>query len=146
MEKRYVAVLAEMFASIAQRILFIESPVKALPDKAFFPAMMLASVTDKSYDQMTHDEILRVHGDAYLRMTPEQRLQAAAEAKERLLRHYAEQKELNSPRNKKLSEVTLGEVMDELGTVGVKFLIRIAFFVVGWFVVVWLAKYLGLMH
>ena len=111
-----------------------------------FLAMMLASVTDKSYDQMTHDEILRVHGDAYLRMTPEQRLQAAAEAKERLLRCYAEQKELHSPRNKKLSEVTLGEIMDELGTVAVKFLIRIAFFVVGWFVVVWLAKYLGLIH
>ncbi len=111
-----------------------------------FLAMMLASVTDKSYDQMTHDEILRVHGDGYSRMTPEQKLQAAAEAKERLLRCYAEQKELHSPRNKKLSEVTLGEIMDELGAVAVKFLIRIAFFVVGWFVVVWLAKYLGLIH
>jgi len=112
----------------------------------FISAMMLSSVTDKSYDQMTHDEILRVRGDAYSRMTPEQKLQAAAEAKERLLRYYAEQKELDSPRNKKLSEITLGEIMDELGRVADKFLTRIALLVVGYFVVVWLARFLGLMH
>lgn len=100
-------------------------------------------MTEKSYDQMTHDEILRVHGDSYARMTPEQKLQAATEAKERLRRYYAEQKELNSPRNIKLSEITLGEIMDELGTVADKFLVRIALLVVAYFVVVRLAKYLG---
>ena len=103
-------------------------------------------MTEQPYDKLTHDEILRVHGDAYSRMTPEQRLQAAAAAKERLLRHYAEQKELDSPRNKKLSEITLGEIMDELGRVADKFLTRIALLVVGYFVVVWLARFLGLMH
>ena len=103
-------------------------------------------MTEKSYDAMTHDEILRVHGEAYSRMTPAQKIQAAAEAKERLLRYYAEQKELDPPRNKKLSEITLGEIMDELGKVADRFLTRIALLVVGYFVLVWLAKYLGLMH
>ncbi len=95
---------------------------------------------------MTHDEILRVHGDAYSHMTPEQKIQAAAEAKERLRRYYAEQKELDSPRNKKLSEITLGEIMDELGRVADKFLTRIALLVVVYLVFVWLAKYLGWVH
>jgi len=103
-------------------------------------------VTEQPYDKLTHDEILRVHGDAYSRMTPEQRLQAAAAAKERLLRHYAEQKELDSPRNKKLSEITLGEIVDELGKVADKFLNRMALLVFGYLVVIWLVKRLGWMH
>ena len=81
-------------------------------------------MTEQPYDKLTHDEILRVHGDAYSRMTPEQRLQAAAAAKERLLRHYAEQKELDSPRNKKLSEITAVQrarhELDELHIVPVR--------------------------
>ena len=106
-----------------------------------------------SYDQMTHDEILRIHGDAYSHMTPEQKLRAAVEAKERLRRYSAEQKqlaaereELDSPRNKKLSEITLGEIMDELGKVADQFLKRLALGIVAYLFIVWIAKYLGWTH
>lgn len=103
-------------------------------------------MTEQPYDKLTHDEILRVHGELYSRMTPEQRVKAAADAKKRLQIYYAEQRELDSPRNKKLSELTLGEVLDEVGVVADKFFTRIALVVVGYLAVVWIAKYLGLMH
>ena len=48
--------------------------------------------------------------------------------------------------SKKLSEITLGEIVDELGKVADKFLNRMALLVFGYLVVIWLVKRLGWMH
>ena len=65
----------------------------------------------KTYDQMTHDEILREHGDRYAQMSPEERTkQSEARSKLERERLAAEAKRLNQP----LSELTLRDLIDAI--------------------------------
>jgi hypothetical protein len=68
-------------------------------------------VSDKPYDKMTHDEILREHGARYAQMTPEERAkQSEARGKLERERFAAEARRLNQP----LSELTLGDLIDAI--------------------------------
>jgi hypothetical protein len=62
-------------------------------------------MSDKPYDKMTHDELLREHGARYAQMSPGERVKQS-EAREKLERERraAEARRLNQP----LSELTLG--------------------------------------
>ena len=65
-------------------------------------------MSDKPYDKMTHDEILREHGDRYAQMSPGERAKQS-EAREKLERERlaAEARRLK----KRLSEMTLGDLI-----------------------------------
>jgi hypothetical protein len=68
-------------------------------------------MSDKPYDEMTHDDILRVHGAKYAQMTPEERVkQSEARAKLEREKFAAEARRLNKP----LSELTLGDFIDAI--------------------------------
>ena len=65
----------------------------------------------RPYDGMTHDEILRVHGARYAKMSPEEKARQSEErAKAERERLTAEARRLNQP----LSELTLGEFIDAI--------------------------------
>jgi hypothetical protein len=68
-------------------------------------------VSDKPYDKMTHDEILKEHADRYAQMSPGERAKQS-EAREKLERERlaAEARRLNQP----LSELTLGDLIDAI--------------------------------
>jgi hypothetical protein len=64
-------------------------------------------MSDKPYDKMTHDEILREHSARYAQMSPEQRAeQSEARTKLERERLAAEARRLKQP----LSELTLGGI------------------------------------
>lgn len=66
-------------------------------------------MSDKPYDKMTHDEILREHGARYAQMSPEERAkQSEARSKLERERLTAEARRLNQP----LSELTLGDLIN----------------------------------
>jgi hypothetical protein len=68
-------------------------------------------MSDKSYNRMTHDDILREHGARYARMTPEEKARLASE------REAEERKRIlarSGRRNQKLSELTLGDLSDAI--------------------------------
>jgi hypothetical protein len=68
-------------------------------------------MSDKPYDRMTHDEILREHGAKYAKMTPQERARQSEErAKAERERFAAEVRRLNQP----LSELTLGDLIDAI--------------------------------
>jgi hypothetical protein len=65
-------------------------------------------MSDKPYDKMTHDEILREHGARYAQMSPEERAkQSEARAKLERERLAVEATRLNQP----LSELTLRDLI-----------------------------------
>ena len=69
-------------------------------------------MSDKPYDQMTHDEILREHAARYAQMTPEEKARLAKE------REAAEHDKLSARirwRNQQLSELTMGDLTDVIG-------------------------------
>jgi hypothetical protein len=71
----------------------------------------ITAMSDKPYDKMTHDEILREHGASYAQMSPEEKAkQAEARAKLERERLAAEARRLNQP----LSELTLGDLIDAI--------------------------------
>ena len=68
-------------------------------------------MSDKPYDKMTHDEILKEHGARYAQISPGERAKQS-EAREKLERERlaAEARRLNQP----LSELTLGDLIDAI--------------------------------
>lgn len=94
---------------------------------------------EKPYDEMTHDEILEEHGKLYAQLTPQQRARLAAE-------RDREMREANLPRNKKLGDLTLGEMTDEIGRIGGKLLNKLALYVLLVFALVWFLRFIGLVH
>ena len=68
-------------------------------------------MSDKPYDRMTHDEILREHGARYARMSPQERIRHADERSRAEREHLAaEARRLNRP----LSELTLGDLIEAI--------------------------------
>jgi hypothetical protein len=68
-------------------------------------------MSDKPYDRMTHDEVLREHGAKYAKMSPEEKAgQSEERAKKERDRFAAEARRLNQP----LSELTLGDLVDAI--------------------------------
>jgi hypothetical protein len=66
-------------------------------------------LSEKQYDGMTHDEIMRDHADRDAQMTPEAKARALEE------RSATERKKLEAGkqwRNQRLSELTLGDLTD----------------------------------
>jgi hypothetical protein len=68
-------------------------------------------MSDRPYDKMTHDEVLREHGARYAQMSPRERAEEL-EAREKLERERlaAEAKRLSQP----LSELTLGDLIEAI--------------------------------
>jgi hypothetical protein len=65
-------------------------------------------MTDRSYDGMTHDEILREHGARYAKMSPQERTRQAEErSKGERDALAAEARRLNRP----LAEMTVGDLV-----------------------------------
>jgi hypothetical protein len=52
-------------------------------------------------------------------------------------------REVNSPRNKKLADLTLGEIIDELSRTGGKLLNKLALYGFLYLVMVWFFKFIG---
>ena len=68
-------------------------------------------MSDKPYNKMTHDEILREHGATYAQMSAEERAkQSEARAKLERERLTAETRRVNQS----LSELTLGDLIDAI--------------------------------
>jgi hypothetical protein len=68
-------------------------------------------MSDKPYDRMTHDELLREHGAKYAKMSPEEKVRQSEErAKAERERFAAEARRLNQP----LSELTLGDLIEAI--------------------------------
>jgi hypothetical protein len=71
----------------------------------------ITAMSDKPYDKMTHDEILREHGARYAQMSKEQRAeQSEARSKLERERLAAEARRLNQP----LSKLTLGDLISAI--------------------------------
>lgn len=72
-------------------------------------------MSDKPYERMTHDEILREHAARYAQMTPEERAREAEEKARLKEKHEAAERErLSRWRNQQLSELTLGNLTDAI--------------------------------
>jgi len=68
-------------------------------------------MSDKPYNKMTHDEILREHGATYAQMSTEERAkQSEARAKLERERLAAETRRVNQP----VSELTLGDLIEAI--------------------------------
>jgi len=68
-------------------------------------------VSERAYDGMSHDEILRVHAERYAKLSPEEKaLQSEERAKAEREKLLAEAQRLSQP----LSELTLGDSLAPL--------------------------------